>query len=128
MTVKKLMKNEMKAVREIGHSKFEAEVLHSRRPVLVSFMTDWSKPCQLLGSVLKEVAEACQGKVKVLTLNVDDNPDLGNLYGVQSVPTLSCFINGAVRIKIVGMASSKAILEKLQTLAPGIASTNVQKK
>ena len=122
------MKNEMKAVQEIGHAKFETEVLHSQRPVLVSFMTDWSKPCRLLGSVLEEVAEACHGKVKVLALNVDDNPDLGNLYGVQSVPTLSCFVNGAVRIKIVGMASAKAILEKLQTLAPGIASTDVPKK
>ena len=118
----------MKVVREIGHSKFETEVLHSRGPVLVSFMTDWSKPCQLLGSVLEEVAEACNGKVKVLTLNVDDNPDLGNLYGVQSVPTLTCFINGTVRIKIVGMASTKVILEKLQTLVPGITSTDVPKK
>ena len=121
------MKNEMKAVQKIGHSEFETEVLHSRRPVLVSFITDWSKPCQLLGSVLEEVAETCCGKIKVLTLNVDDNPDLGNLYGVQSVPTLTCFINGTVRIKIVGMASSKAILEKLQTLVPGIASTDVPK-
>ena len=115
----------MKTIQEIDQSKFEAEVLHSKSPVLVGFLTDWSKPCRLLGSVLEEVAEACNGKVRVLKVNVDDNPDLGNLYGVQSVPTLSCFINGTVRIKIVGMASSKAILEKLQSLVQGINSSNV---
>ena len=63
--------------------------------------------------MLEEVAGACNGNAKVFKVDVDDNPDLGTLYGIQSVPTLILFINGTVSVKIVGTASAKAILAKL---------------
>jgi thioredoxin-like negative regulator of GroEL len=103
-------------VREINEVEFEIEVLRSKLPVLVGFLAGWSNPCLLIEAALDEVAEACNGKAKVLKVNVDDNPDLGTWYGIQSVPTLNYFINGTVRAKIVGMASPKAILAKLQSL------------
>ena len=110
------MKNQ---VQEINEHEFEAQVLRSTQPVLVGFLTGWSKPCQLIEPVLDEVAGACNGNANIFKVNVDDNPDLGAIYAVQSIPTLIYFFNGTVRAKIVGMVSAKAILAKLNSLTPG---------
>ena len=77
-----------KQVQEINEPEFEAQVLRSTQPVLVGFLTGWSKPCLLLEPVLNEVAQACNGNAKIFKVNVDDNPDLGTIYGVQSIPML----------------------------------------
>jgi thioredoxin 1 len=108
-----------KQAKEISGPEFETEVLRCTKPALVGFLAGWSKPCQLVEPVLDEVAGACNGNAKIFKVNVDDNPDLGTIYGVQSVPLLIFFIDGAVRAKIVGMVSSKAILAKLQSLSQG---------
>jgi len=107
-----------KQAKEINEPEFETEVLRCAQPVLVGFLTGWSNPCRLVEPVLDEVAEACNGNAKIFKVNVDDNPDLGTTYGVQSIPMLIFFINGTVRGKIVGMVSSKAILAKLNSLIP----------
>ena|ERR1039457_654811 len=112
-----------KQVQEINEPEFEAQVLRSTQPVLVGFLTGWSKPCLLLEPVLNEVAQACNGNAKIFKVNVDDNPDLGTIYGVQSIPMLIFFFNGTVRGKIVGMVSPKAIFAKLNLLTPGNTST-----
>jgi thioredoxin 1 len=111
-------------VQEINEPEFETEVLRCAQPVLVGFLAGWSKPSRLVEPVLDEVAEVCNGNAKILKVNVDDNPDLGNIYAVQSVPTLIYFFNGAVRAKIVGMVSPKAILTKLKSLMPANSPTN----
>jgi len=103
-------------VREINEPEFEMEVLRYAQPVLVGFLAGWSKPSRLVEPVLDEVAEACNATAKILKVNVDDNPDLGTIYGIQSVPTLVYFFNGTVCAKIVGMASPKAVLAKLESL------------
>lgn len=108
-----------KQAKEINEPEFEAEVLRSAQPVLVGFLTGWSKPCQLIEPVLDEVAQACNGKAKIFKVNVDDNPDLGTIYGVQSIPMLIFFFNGKIRAKIVGMVSAKAVLAKLNSLTSG---------
>ena len=113
-----------KQAKEISESEFETEVLRCTQPVLVGFLTGWSKPCQLVEPVLDEVAQACNGNANIFKVNVDDNPDLGTIYGVQSIPMLIFFINGMVRAKIVGMASPKAILAKLNALTPGNLPAN----
>lgn len=105
-----------KQAKEINEPEFETEVLRCAQPVLVGFLTGWSKPCLLVEPVLDEVAQACNGNAKIFKMNVDDNPDLGTIYGVQSIPMLIFFVNGMVRAKIVGMVSSKAILAKLNSL------------
>ena len=110
------MKNQ---VQEINEPEFEVQVLRSTQPVLVGFLTSWSKPCRLIEPVLDEVAAACNSNPKILKVNVDDNPDLGTIYSIQSVPTLIYFVNGSVRAKIVGMVSPKAIHAKLNLLTPG---------
>jgi thioredoxin 1 len=108
-----------KQAQEINEPEFDTEVLRCPRPVVVGFLAGWSKPSRLVEPVLDEVAGACDGNAKVLKVNVDDNPDLGTIYAVQSVPTLIYFFKGAVRAKIVGMVSPKAILAKLNSLTPG---------
>jgi thioredoxin 1 len=99
---------------EVGDAEFQSEVLKSKRPVLVAFWAPWSRPCQVLGPVLDEVAAACGAKVKVVKVNADDNPDLSMWYEIQSIPTLLCFVNGSPCIKLVGTASKEAILAKLE--------------
>jgi len=112
------MEMNTKQVQEINEPEFETEVLRCAQPVVVGFLAGWSKPSRLVEPVLDEVAAACNGNAKILKVNVDDNPDLGIIYAVQSVPTLIYFYNGAVRAKIVGMVSSKAIFTKLNSLTP----------
>ncbi len=99
---------------EVGEEKFEAEVLRSKEPVLVAFCAPWSRPCQILESVLEEVATACAGRAKVVKVNADDNPDLSLWYEIRSIPTLLYFVNGALHAKLVGTATKEAILAKFQ--------------
>jgi thioredoxin 1 len=117
-----------KQVKEINEPEFETEVLRSAQPVLVGFLTGWSKPCQLVEPILDEVAQACDGNAKIFKVNVDDNPDLGSIYAIQSIPTLVYFFNGTVRGKIIGMVSSKAILTKLKLLTPEDAPTSESRR
>ena len=75
-------------VREINEREFEAEVLRCPQTVLGGFLAAWSKPCHLVEPIPGEVAEVCNGKAKILKVNVDDNPGLGPIYEVQSIPML----------------------------------------
>lgn len=92
---------------------FRAEVLDSKQPILVGFSTPWSRACQVMDSVLQELAGACLGKVKVVKVNADDSLDLSLCYDIQSVPTLLYFVGGNPCVRIVGTASKEAILAKL---------------
>jgi thioredoxin 1 len=103
---------------EIGETNFESEVLKSKQPVMVAFSAPWSQPCRIIKAVLDEVATACAGRLKVLRVNVDDHPELGVWYDIQSIPTLLCFVSGKVCIRIVGTASKEAILSKLEPFLP----------
>jgi thioredoxin 1 len=99
---------------EAEEGNFEAEVLKSKQPVLVEFWAPWSRPCQILDSVLHEIAAAWLGKAKVVKVNADDSLDLSLWYDIHSIPTLLYFIDGIPRIRIVGTASKEAILAKLE--------------
>lgn len=103
-------------VQEINETEFDAQVLKARQPVIVGFLADWSQASGRFEPVLEEVAGACNGSAKVFKVDVDDNPDLGTVYAIQSVPTLIVFLDGTVRVKIVGTVSAKAIQAKLQSL------------
>lgn len=103
----------------ITEKDFEKEVLRVKLPVLVAFGALWSRPCNLVLPILNEVTAACCGRVKIVAVNVDDNPDLGLWYGIRSIPTLAFFLNGKVRDKIVGTATKEAILCKLHSVFEG---------
>ena len=107
----------MKTTIEINGNNFETEVLQSTQPVLVDFWAEWCGPCKMIAPVLDEIATEQAGRVKVAKVNVDTNPELAGRYGIQSIPTLLYFAGGEVRHQSVGVASKKAILGKLETLA-----------
>jgi thioredoxin-like negative regulator of GroEL len=81
-------------------------------------LAPWSRPCQLMESVLDEVMTACTGTVKFVKINADNNPDLGIWYEIQSVPTLLYFVNGSLRARIVGTTSKGTILSRMQLTLP----------
>ncbi len=109
----------MKPILEINEPDFEEEVLKRKQPILVAFSAAWSRPCQILDSVLVEVAAACAGRVKVVRINADNNPDLSLVLGIQSIPTLLYFADGSLCAKIVGTASKEAILSKIRSVSHG---------
>lgn len=75
---------------------FEQEVLHADMPVLVDFWASWCGPCRMLAPVIADIAEEYAGKVKVGKVNVDEQPNLANRYGIASIPTVMLFKNGEV--------------------------------
>ena len=102
------------ALLAIAAEDFKTEVLESPQPVLVEFWTPWSRPCQVLDSVVRELAVVCAGVVKVVKVNADDGLDLSLWYDIESVPTLLYFDQGKPRVRIVGTATKEAILAKLE--------------
>lgn len=100
---------------------FEAEVIKSKKPVLVVFGAPWSRPCQILNPILQELARDWAGKVKVVGINADESLDLSLCYDIQSIPTLLYFVEGKLRVQIVGTATKDAIIAKLK--ASGFADT-----
>ena len=98
----------------VGELNFDAEVLLSKKTVLVAFWAPWSKPCQVIEPVLLEVAQTCAGKIEVAKVNADDNPGLSLCFGVRHIPTLLLFEAGKLRGQLVGTASKDAILNLVQ--------------
>jgi thioredoxin 1 len=98
----------------LPETQFEMEVLKSKQPVLAVFETPWSRPCQVLGPVVQELASDWAGTVKVVRVNADDSLTLSLCYDIQSIPTLLFFAAGTLLLKVVGTATKDAIVAKLK--------------
>jgi thioredoxin 1 len=93
----------------ISDESFEEEVLQSERPVLIDYWAEWCGPCKMIAPVLDEIATEYSDRLKVVKLNIDDNPHTPPKYGIRGIPTLMVFKNGQVEATKVG-AVSKAQL------------------
>ena len=100
------------AVVTITKENFEAEVLHSTKPVLLDFWATWCGPCRMLSPIVDEVAEE-RTDVKVGKVNVDEQPELASQFGVMSIPTLVVMKNGQIANKAVGAMPKANILALL---------------
>jgi thioredoxin 1 len=98
---------------------FAADVLASRTPVLVDFTADWCPPCHMVAPVLEQIATEEAGRLKVISIDVDENPVTASHYGIQSMPTLALFVDGQVVAQSVGAKPRVAIMRQLEPhLAP----------
>ncbi|MDP1722192.1 MAG: thioredoxin [Candidatus Gottesmanbacteria bacterium] len=100
----------------ITDGNFDSEVLKSTVPVLVDFWAVWCGPCQMQGPIVSDVAKAMAGKAKVGKLNVDENPQMAQKYGVMSIPTIMVFKSGAVVKQFIGVQSKETLLGELNKL------------
>lgn len=94
--------------------KFEQDVLKSSEPVLVDFWAEWCGPCRALAPKLEEIATEFKGKMKVVKVNIDENPNSPAKYGVRGIPTLILFKNGKNVDQIVGNHPKENIVEVIQ--------------
>lgn len=99
------------AVGKVSDDSFESDVLKAGQPVVVDFWAEWCGPCRMIAPALDEIATALGDKVKIVKLNVDENPQTAAKYGVMSIPTLMMFKNGELASRQVG-AAPKAKLEQ----------------
>ena len=96
-------------VSKVSDSDFESQVLKSAEPVVVDFWAEWCGPCRMIAPALEEIAGTMNGKVKIVKLNVDENPATAAKYGIMSIPTLMLFKNGELASRQVGAAPKQKL-------------------
>ncbi len=89
---------------KVTDATFEADVLNSSEPVVVDFWAEWCGPCKMIGPSLEEIATEMAGKVKIVKMNVDENPGVPGTFGIRSIPTLILFKDGKAASQKVGAA------------------------
>jgi thioredoxin 1 len=94
--------NVSEAVHHVNDSEFDEKVIKAAGPVLVDYWAEWCGPCKMIAPVLEDIAKEYQGKLTVMKLNIDDNPQTPQHYGVRGIPTLMLFKGGEVEATKVG--------------------------
>ena len=96
---------------KVTDASFQTDVLDSAGPVVVDFWAEWCGPCRMIAPALEEISKELEGKVKIVKLNVDENPGVAGQLGIRSIPTLMLFKGGKVASQKVG-AAPKGELQK----------------
>lgn len=99
---------------DISENEMNTEVLEETIPTAVDFWAPWCGPCRIMGPVLDEIAKEYRGRIKVVRVNSDENPDLSSRYKIQGIPTLILFRDGIEIDRLVGAAPKKHVLNFLR--------------
>ncbi|GLC93235.1 thioredoxin [Cupriavidus sp. TA19] len=98
---------------------FEADVIQSKSPVLVDFWAPWCPPCRAIAPSLEEISDELEGKLQVIKVDIDQNPELAQRFGVRSIPALKVFVDGKVAKEIVGAMPKQALQAQLAAFLKG---------
>jgi thioredoxin 1 len=103
------------AVGKVSDANFESEVLKATGPVVVDFWAEWCGPCRMIAPALEEISGSLGSKVKIVKLNVDENPQTASKYGIQSIPTLMIFKDGQLASRQIGAAPKQKLEQWITT-------------
>ncbi|PPR33621.1 MAG: Thioredoxin [Alphaproteobacteria bacterium MarineAlpha6_Bin5] len=103
------------SVKSIKEDAFEEEVVKSELPVLIDFWAEWCGPCKEVSPILEEISTEMSDSIKIVKVNIDENPNIPSQYGVQSIPTLIIFKKGEVVATKIGMSSKNELLSWINT-------------
>jgi thioredoxin 1 len=95
----------------VKHDTFDVEVIQSETPVIVDFWAEWCGPCHAVAPVLDKIAEERSGEIKLVKVNIDEERELAEKYGIASIPTMILFKNGEPAAAVVG-AQPKGAIER----------------
>ena len=101
--------------KQIKDDEFESEVINSNLPVLVDFWAEWCGPCRMLTPILEQLSEEMKDKVKIVKMNIDDNPETPSKFGVRGIPTMILFKDGKQLAVKVGVQTKNTLQDWINT-------------
>ncbi len=102
-------------VLHVTDASFEQEVMKSATPVLVDFWAPWCGPCKAIAPILDQLAGEYAGRLKVVKINVDDNPQVPSRFGVRGIPNLLIVKGGEVKDQIIGAVPKAQLVKAVDT-------------
>ncbi len=103
-------------IQAVSDQNFEAEVLHAEIPVLLDFWAPWCGPCRAIAPILDELAGVYQSRVKIVKMNVDENPQTPAKFNVRGIPTLILFKNGQAFSTHVGLGNKQQLSQLIDSV------------
>jgi thioredoxin 1 len=101
------------ATKTVTDATFDEEVLKSDKPVVVDYWAEWCGSCRMVAPVLEEIATEHADKINVVKINIDENPQVAQRYGILQIPTLNVFSGGEVVKQVIGAKPKSALLRDL---------------